>query len=126
MSSKHGAIVVLGSGPGIGRNVAALFAERGFERIVLMSRNESRLQEDVAFVHTAAPNAKVDVVPVDLAESGNVSQALKLVDEKLEGIALECVLFNAARLGASPILEFEAESLESDLQVCERDISCLL
>lgn len=91
-----------------------------------MSRNESRLQEDVAFVHTAAPNAKVDVVPVDLAESGNVSQALKLVDEKLEGIALECVLFNAARLGASPILEFEAESLESDLQVCERDISCLL
>lgn len=117
MSTRHGVLVVVGSGPGIGRNVGALFAERGFERLILMSRNVSRLQEDAAFVHTTAPHAKVEVVPIDLADSENVQRALKLVDEKLEGVALECVLFNAARLGVSPVLEFDAESLESDLKV---------
>lgn len=124
MSTKHGALVVVGSGPGIGRNVGALFAERGFEKIVLMSRNESRLQEDAAFVSATAPNAKVEIVSIDLADSGNVQTALKTVDRKLEGVALECVLFNAARLGVSPFLEFKAEDLENDLKVWGK-ITCL-
>lgn len=118
MTSSHGALVIIGSGPGIGRNVGALFAERGFNKIILMSRNEDRLKEDAAFVTSAAPNATVDIVTIDLADAGSVQTALSAVDKKLEGTPLECVLFNAARLAVSPILEFSSEELEVDLKVC--------
>lgn len=117
MTSKHGTLVVIGSGPGIGRNVAALFAERGFSQVILMSRDENRLKEDAAFVTSAAPNASVEIVRIDLADKDSVATALREVDRKLEGSVLECVLFNAARIGISPILAFGAEELERDLKV---------
>lgn len=122
MTSKHGALMIVGSGPGIGRNCGALFAERGFEKVILMSRNESRLREDAAFVSTAAPNAKVEIVRIDLAHTVSVENALNEVEKKLD-VPLECLLFNAARLGASPLLEFEAGNLESDLKVLNDPIT---
>lgn len=118
MPSKHGSLVVIGSGPGIGRNVAALFAERGFSQVILMSRDETRLKEDAAFVTSSAPSASVEIVRIDLADTDSVATALQEVDRKLERSVLECVIFNAARIGISPILEFGAEELERDLKVC--------
>lgn len=115
-STKHGALIVFGSGPGIGRNVAALFAERGFSRIILLSRDTNRLKEDAVFVQKSS-KATVDVVRIDLADTQNVRKALMEVDRLLSGTPLEAVLFNAARVGVSKMFEFAPEQLESDLRV---------
>ena len=117
MSSKHGAIAVFGSGPGVGRNVAALFAERGFEKVVLLSRDASRLSQDAEFVRSASSKASVHEITVDLGDSEQTQKSLKQVDEALAGTPLECVLFNAARLGKSEFFDFSAEVLERDLRV---------
>ncbi|KAK5135364.1 hypothetical protein LTR08_005306 [Meristemomyces frigidus] len=82
-----------------------------------MSRNAQRLEEDKRFVLSAAPGAVVHVVPVDLGETTELQRALAAVDDVLAGHAVECVFFNAARLGASKILEWPAEGLERDLRM---------
>lgn len=139
-AAKHGALVVFGSGPGIGRNIAALFAEKGFSKIYLLSRNQERLQEDIDFVknHAASASAsasasstpKVDgkadaettttsckAIAVDLEDPGKVRAALAELDGRLHGKSLECVVFNAARVGGSKLMEWSAVNYEADLRV---------
>jgi NAD(P)-dependent dehydrogenase (short-subunit alcohol dehydrogenase family) len=117
MPSNHGALVVFGSGPGIGRNVASYFAEQGFNEVYLLSRDQSRLQEDVAFVKKAAPEATCEAIEVDLADGHTVKSALKDLEAKLQGRPLECVLYNAARVGTSQLSEWSDEEYERDLRV---------
>lgn len=123
-TTPHSALVLFGSGPGIGRNVAALFAERRFRKVILLSRNAQRLEEDAAFVRKSAADAgvseEVDVstTSVDLADSAAVTATLSAVGKQLEGTPLEAVLYNAAHLVAIPILEYPTEELETDLRVC--------
>lgn len=117
MTSQHNALVVFGSGPGIGRNVAAVFAERGFSKVVLLSRDGNRLKEDANFVKSARAGVSVSTITIDLANTENVRKALQNVEKELEGTSLLAVLFNAARVGQSKILEFPAESVETDLRV---------
>jgi NAD(P)-dependent dehydrogenase (short-subunit alcohol dehydrogenase family) len=117
MTSKHGALVVVGSGPGIGQHVATVFAEHGFEKVILMSRNKDRLAKDADAVRLACSRAHVDEIVLDCAEAGSVRRALEAVDNSLGQTPLECVLYNAARLGPSHFFDFSAESLEADLQV---------
>lgn len=121
--STHGALLVFGSGPGIGRNVAALFAERGFSKVVLLSRNTDRLKEDVDFVKSKASSAEVITVKIDLASPDAVRKALDEVDDRLGNDPVEAVLYNAARVGKSEMLRFPAEDLQQDLQV--RALPCL-
>jgi short-subunit dehydrogenase len=117
MSFAHGALVVFGSGPGVGRNVAALFAERGFEKVVLISRDANRLAQDADFVRSACAEASVHQIPVDLEDTDEVPKSLERVDDCIKGTSLECILFNAARLGKSEFFEFSAARLENDLKV---------
>ena len=119
MSSK-GALVVIGSGPGIGRATACRFAEQGFQHIVLLSRDATRLSEDAKAVKSAASTVNVEILQIDLAaEEASVRNALSEVDAKLKaaGTPLEVVHYNAARVGPSKVLEWEAKSLEEDLKV---------
>jgi NAD(P)-dependent dehydrogenase (short-subunit alcohol dehydrogenase family) len=115
--SDHGALVVLSSGPGIGSHVAARFAREGFDKIILMSRNEARLKVDAVIVRTSSPNTDVDIVPVDLTMTGSVRRALIKVDRRLDGMRLECVVFNAARVTTSELLSWPMEELQRDLHV---------
>ena len=117
MPSQHGALVVVGSGPGIGSHVAALFASQGFHKVVLMSRNGERLKEDADFVKSKAKGVDVDIVTIDLADSDEVAKALSEVDKCLADSPLECLLFNAARIGPSKMLEWTAKELRNDLEV---------
>ena len=117
--ASHGALVVFGSGPGVGRNVAALFAERGFQKVIVMSRDATRLAKDADFVRSASPNVDVAEITVDLASEQSLEESLKKVDASLKDTTLECVLFNAARLGKSEFFQFEAAGLRSDLEVCQ-------
>jgi len=118
--SLKGALIVLGSGPGIGRSTAAYFAEKGFKYVVLLSRDTSRLAEDAKFVNSTASDAKVETLKVDLAVDENTLRGvLREVDSKLkaEGVPLEVVLYNAARVGPSKVLEWERKGLEEDIRI---------
>ncbi|KAK4494929.1 hypothetical protein PRZ48_014285 [Zasmidium cellare] len=117
MTSQHNTLVVFGSGPGIGRNVASLFVERGFSKVILLSRDASRLKEDASYVKSAAAGVSVSTVTIDLADTENVCKALGEVEKELGDTPLEAVLYNAARVGTSKILKFEAEGLERDLRI---------
>ena len=117
MARKESALVVVGSGPGIGSHVAAKFVTKGFYKVILMSRNKERLEEDAEYVRTRNSEATVDIITIDLADSSNVADALKKIDENLGDIPLECLFFNAARIGPSEILEWKAEQLRNDLEV---------
>jgi len=117
MAQNHGALLVVGSGPGIGSHSAAHFAREGFDRIILMSRNAARLRVDAVLVQSAAPEAWIDIVPVDLSINSSVRKALIDVDKILDGMPLECVIFNAANSSKSDMLSFSAEDLQRDLHV---------
>nr|POE49264.1 3-ketodihydrosphingosine reductase [Quercus suber] len=124
MEAPHGALVVFGSGPGVGLGIATLFAERGFAKVILMSRNAERLAQDAAFVrHAANDKTKVLEIPVDAADLAHVTRSLQQVDESLQDTPLECVLFNAARTGKSEFFEFPIESFEHDLKVGRQRLS---
>lgn len=122
MGAHHGALVVFGSGPGIGRNVGALFAERGFKKVYLLSRDTKRLQEDASFVRSAHADVHVEAIEVDLADANSVQKALQKLDEGLGAVPLEAVLYNAARLHKSKLFEFTPEDFDWDLKVS----SCLV
>ncbi|GME30835.1 Short-chain alcohol protein [Neofusicoccum parvum] len=119
LQSPRGALVVFGSGPGIGRHIASHFASKGFHHVVLLSRNASRLQDDAAEVTATEPRAIVHTVTADVSSATHLKEALAQVDEKLRGHAIdvETVLFNAARVGESEVLKFSAEELEDDFKI---------
>ena len=56
IASLHDGLAVFSCGPGPGYSIATLFAERGFDKVVVLSRNGSRLQKDTQIreVRTAA------------------------------------------------------------------------
>ncbi len=116
-SEKYHAAVVFGSGPGCGRNVAALFAEHGFQKVVLLSRNAERLIEDAEFVRAARDGTEVHTIPVDLGDIDATKEALQKVEQTLGDTALEFVLFNAARLGRSDMFSFTPQQLDGDLKI---------
>ncbi|KAK5070371.1 hypothetical protein LTR64_000042 [Lithohypha guttulata] len=119
-TSTKGALVVIGSGPGIGRTTAAHFASQGFQHIFLLSRNESRLAEDAKAVSAASSAAKVETLQIDVAgDEASLKKVFSEIDSKLKatGVPLEVVLYNAARVGPSKILEWEVKQLEEDLKI---------
>jgi NAD(P)-dependent dehydrogenase (short-subunit alcohol dehydrogenase family) len=115
--SVRGGLIVVGSGPGVGAHVAATFAQQGFHKIVLMSRNKDRLKDDALLVKAAAPQTTVDVVTLDLVEYELVETQLEEARWRLGEVPLECIFFNAARAGRSKLLEWPVVNLQRDLQV---------
>jgi len=114
---QRGALIVIGSGPGIGNHVAALFASRGFSRVVLIARNSERLQKDKEMVldQVGKDSVSVDTIRCDISESSSLSEAIRQIDQLQ--ISTECVFFNAARVAYSKLLEFPAEEIEQDFRV---------
>jgi NAD(P)-dependent dehydrogenase (short-subunit alcohol dehydrogenase family) len=111
-------LVILGSGPGIGVSIASLWAKHGFEKVALLARDSARLQTDSKSVSEAAGAAKkaveVKTWSVDLTDS----KALKIVLEEVQLFGqIECVLFNAARVRTSKLLEELEEDIERDFRV---------
>lgn len=117
---KHGALVLFGSGPGIGQHVASLFASRGLNHVILLSRNLSRLQDDAEAVRSSArPGSTIDTIAADLSETADLERALSQIEGKLEARStfVETVLYNAARVGESKVLEFPVADFENDFKV---------
>lgn len=91
--SHHGALVIFGSGPGIGVHVASQFVRRGFEKVVLLSRNSRRLSDDAFIVYSNAPRTQVSTVTVDLTNSADLHRALLEIEYVLGDTNIECVLY---------------------------------
>jgi NAD(P)-dependent dehydrogenase (short-subunit alcohol dehydrogenase family) len=110
-------LLLIGSGPGIGSSVATVFASKGFNHVVLISRNYARLQDDkvtiLANIKGEAP--QIDLIQADISDNGSLKQALKAVDGL--GSNIGCVFFNAARVAPSPLLEFPVEGIANDFKV---------
>lgn len=110
-------IVVFGSGPGIGNHVAKEFASNGFTHVILLARNESRLQEDKAWVAEAGSHVKVDTLRLDLSDTSSIPTVLGKIDDLVGGAAVDVIFFNAARVKTSEPLTTPVEEIEEDFKV---------
>ncbi|KAJ4338736.1 hypothetical protein N0V95_007979 [Ascochyta clinopodiicola] len=113
-------LLLFGSGPGIGNNIAATFASRGpIDHVVLLSRNLQRLQnEDAPFVRNAAPNVKVDTLRADLSDLAALPSVLAQLDELTRASAVEVVYYNAARIKPTdPVLSVDIDEIEEDFRL---------
>ncbi|KAJ5606083.1 hypothetical protein N7510_008864 [Penicillium lagena] len=111
-------LLLLGSGPGVGVAIASQFAQQHFDRIALFARNSQQLQKDREAVLAAAASVNRTVVvrtwQVDIGDPTRLQQALAEVEQFG---TLECVYFNAARVGGSLLFQFPLESIEEDFRV---------
>lgn len=111
-------LVVLGSGPGIGVQVACTFSVRGFTHIALVSRNPERLDKDwdrvLDAVQERGYSCQVKKWVCDLSDLDALRATLKEIERFG---SLECVLFNAARVAGKPPLDESMEDIERDFRV---------
>ncbi|KAI9726995.1 MAG: hypothetical protein M1834_008577 [Cirrosporium novae-zelandiae] len=110
-------LVVIGSGPGIAVAVASAFAQNGFSHVALLSRDKARLSSDRETVlQNAERNGKIVQVRtwnVDITDS----QALEDTFKEVQSFGtIECILFNAARVGPSSFFEFPETEIMRDFQ----------
>lgn len=111
-------LVVLGSGPGIGVQIACTFSVRGFTHIALVSRNQERLEKDwdrvLDAVQERGYSCQVKKWVCDLSDLDALNATLKEIERFG---SLECVLFNAARVAGRPPLDESLEEIERDFRV---------
>ena len=117
----HGALIIFGSGPGIGVHVASRFARGGFEKVVLVSRDAVRLRDDAFIVYSNAPQVEVSTVAADLASPADVQRALLKIGDILGDTPVECVHYNAAKASRTTLLEESVDDLRANLEVGERE-----
>jgi NAD(P)-dependent dehydrogenase (short-subunit alcohol dehydrogenase family) len=116
-TARHGALVVFGSGPGIGVHVAARFARGGFEKVILWSRDAARLRNDAFIVYSNAPQVEVSTVAADLASPADLQRALRRIGDILGDTPVECIHYNAAKASRTFILDESAADLRANLEV---------
>jgi NAD(P)-dependent dehydrogenase (short-subunit alcohol dehydrogenase family) len=109
-------LLVVGSGPGIGRAVATLFASKGYSNVVLIARStESLAQEKAALEQAVGAEAKINTYAVDITDTAALTKALDSADREF-GIP-ECVFFNAARVLPSAFFQHDVKDIEYDFKV---------
>lgn len=120
MATPQPLFLLLGAGPGIGRSLAKAFAAtHHFPRIVLVSRNRSRLAAEKAAVEAAATAAgynglQVFTFAVDISDQ----DALRKVLGKVEHLGeVRCVWHNAASVRFGECLGESGEEVERDWKV---------
>lgn len=103
-------VLITGASSGIGRDMAVLFAEKGYN-LILVARNEAKLKELAARLNT-----QVTIIPMDLSERKNCY--------KLHSIARNIdILINNAGFGDWG--EFYYTSLHKELNMIDLNISAL-
>jgi NAD(P)-dependent dehydrogenase (short-subunit alcohol dehydrogenase family) len=108
-------LLVVGSGPGIGRAVATLFASKRYTNIVLIARRAESLAQEQAAVEAASPHANVKTYAVDITDAAAVGKALDDADAAFG--KPECVFYNAARVLPSALFEHDVKEVEYDFKV---------
>ncbi|KAK4041220.1 hypothetical protein C8A01DRAFT_34741 [Parachaetomium inaequale] len=108
-------LLVVGSGPGIGRAVTTLFASTRYTNIVLIARRAESLAQEQAAVEAASPLATVKTYGVDITDAAAVSKALDDADAAFG--KPECVFYNAARVLPSAFFEHDVQEIEYDFEI---------
>lgn len=113
-------LLVIGSGPGIALSTAALFAEKKFNKVALLARSPERLPQDKAgILEILKSKGKKDIEvvtwSVDISNSAAFKKVLGEVEQKYDD--LTCVLFNAAKVAPSQLLEYPEEEIVKDFMV---------
>ncbi|GJN66302.1 hypothetical protein PLICBS_000319 [Purpureocillium lilacinum] len=110
-------LVLIGSGPGIGRHVAIEYARKRFNKIALVARNPTQLAEDKAAVEAAVVDGKVDVqtFAVDITDTAKFRAELENIG-RVVGTP-ECVYFNAARIIPTPFFQATEEDILYDFKI---------
>lgn len=112
--SSSSTLVVVGSGPGIGLATATLFASQEFNTVVLISRDNVRIQQDrESLLGSLPPNRQVQVKTFNV-DITNTKAFEKVLDDVKSIGNISCVLFNAARVAPSEIFEFSEQELLRD------------
>jgi NAD(P)-dependent dehydrogenase (short-subunit alcohol dehydrogenase family) len=115
--SSNKTLLVIGSGPGIGRAVTTLFASKGgYNNIALIARRtESLATEQAAVEEAVGPQVTVKTYAIDVTDSEALLRAVADADAALG--KPNCVFFNAARVVPSAFFEHDVKEIEYDLKV---------
>ncbi len=109
-------LIVIGSGPGIGRAVTALFAAKRYNNVVLIARRaDSLAAEKTALEQAIGAPINVKTYAVDITDSAAVGTALDDADAAFG--KPECVFFNAARVLPSAFFDHDVKEIEYDFKV---------
>ena len=116
MSAKPRTLLVIGSGPGNGIHVAIAFGKRDFSNIILLSRNEERLERDKQQLIGSIGNRDVNVTTqqVDITNDTMLRSVLAHI---VDSTTVDCVYFNAARVEPSEMFDFPVEEIRRDFDV---------
>ncbi|KAH7360893.1 hypothetical protein BKA65DRAFT_194687 [Rhexocercosporidium sp. MPI-PUGE-AT-0058] len=109
-------LLLIGSGPGLGLAISKCFASKKFSKVALISRDATRLSSEKTAIETAVTSKKVEIKTwsVDIVESEKFKAVLK---EIAEWGNVTCVVFNAARVQPSKLLEESEEEILKDFMV---------
>src|SRR5258708_3327835 len=105
-------ILIVGAGPGLAFTVARRFGREGW-RVVLASRNEERLNDEVKALQAEGADAtchRCDVTDFDAVD--------RLVREESENGGIDLLNYNAAVIRPStPLLDTSIDDIRSDLLI---------
>lgn len=109
-------LLVVGSGPGIGRSVSTLFASKRYGKVTLIARNAEQLKTEKAALEEAlGDKVKVKTFALDVTDSAALLKAVD--DSEAEFGKPECVFYNAARVLPSQLLSHDVKDMEYDFKV---------
>lgn len=115
-SRSDNVVVVVGSGPGIGTNTAAVFAANKFNKVALVARNPTQLEKDAVTVTSAANgNVNVKTYSTDVIDPVKFTATLREITQDLGTV--EVVLYNAAIVAQSRHIEVTDEELIRDFMI---------
>ncbi|KAG4433582.1 hypothetical protein IFR05_010929 [Cadophora sp. M221] len=109
-------LLLIGSGPGLGLAISKSFAQNKFSKVAIISRSATRLASEAKAIETAVTDKTIEVKTwnVDIVETEKFKAVLK---EVAEWGNVTCVVFNAARVQPSKLLEEMEEEILKDFMV---------
>lgn len=107
---------MIGSGPGIGRAVASLFASKRYNNVALIARRSNQLElEKTALKEAVGTPVNVKTYALDVVDSEVFLKALQDVETDLG--KPECIFYNAARVLPSQLLSHDVKDIEYDFKI---------
>lgn len=113
MSDKT--LVIIGTGPGIGRSVACIFAAKRYLRVGLIARRPESLETEKLALEKAVKGVVVKTYVVDVADRDALTGAMDKVRGDLG--QPECIFYNAARVTQTEALGCPLDEIEYDFKV---------
>jgi short-subunit dehydrogenase len=109
------ALLLLGTGPGIGQAVASKFAAARYNTVALVARSQKTVDADRKAVEAAAPGVKVHTYTTDVADKTQLAKTLQQINAEV-GV-IETVYYNPAIIRPTKFEEETEEQMIYDFKV---------